>query len=212
MNLLEIRQQFVKLTGRYDLINTDNSDNGADWFINQGQDYIERNVELGSLKLAEEYEFTAESISKYLSNLKSVYEVYFDSQKLEKLSYGDFFSLGDVSPGTPTSFTVVKKKSPDSPTVNQKGVLLSPPPDTDGTLLIIGKFGQDKMLENTDSNMWSENHSGLLLKSAMLQLESFYRNTQGYRDLRISVDEELAGLEADYVDEIYNNPKFEKLE
>lgn len=39
MSLLEVRTQFIKLSGRFDLVvdATDFADNGADWYINRGQ-------------------------------------------------------------------------------------------------------------------------------------------------------------------------------
>ena len=46
MNLLEIRQQFTNLSGRADLINTDDSDNGADFYIKAGQDHLDRLVDI----------------------------------------------------------------------------------------------------------------------------------------------------------------------
>ena len=45
MNLLEVRTQFVKLSGRDDLINEDDSDNGADFFINSGQRFLDRRID-----------------------------------------------------------------------------------------------------------------------------------------------------------------------
>ena len=42
MNLSEIRTQFRTLSGRFDLVNSDGTDNGADFFINAGQRYLDR--------------------------------------------------------------------------------------------------------------------------------------------------------------------------
>ena len=42
MNLLQIRQKFRDLSGRFDLVNEDGSDNGADFFINEGRKYLDR--------------------------------------------------------------------------------------------------------------------------------------------------------------------------
>lgn len=42
MNLLQIRQQFRTLSGQYGLINSDGSDNGANFFINAGQRHLDR--------------------------------------------------------------------------------------------------------------------------------------------------------------------------
>ena len=45
MNLLEVRQQFRVLSGRYDLVNSDGSDNGADFFIRNGQKWLDRKID-----------------------------------------------------------------------------------------------------------------------------------------------------------------------
>ena len=42
MNLLQIRQQLRAVSGRFDLINADDSDNGANFYINAGQKYLDR--------------------------------------------------------------------------------------------------------------------------------------------------------------------------
>ncbi len=42
MNLLQVRQLFRKLSGRFDLVNRDGSDNGANFFINEGRKYLDR--------------------------------------------------------------------------------------------------------------------------------------------------------------------------
>jgi len=43
MNLLEIRTEFIKQSGRYDLVTdaTSWADNGANFYINSGQDYLD---------------------------------------------------------------------------------------------------------------------------------------------------------------------------
>ena len=46
MNLLEFRQFFRKHSGRYDLVNSDGSDNGANTIINQAQKYLDRMVDI----------------------------------------------------------------------------------------------------------------------------------------------------------------------
>ena len=42
MNLLAFRTLFRTQTGRFDLVNSDGSDNGADFYINAGQKYLDR--------------------------------------------------------------------------------------------------------------------------------------------------------------------------
>ena len=42
MNLLQLRQQFRTISGLYNLVNEDGSDNGANFFINAGQRHLDR--------------------------------------------------------------------------------------------------------------------------------------------------------------------------
>lgn len=45
MNLLQIRQQFRTLSGRFDLVAADGSDTGANYFINAGQRHLDRRTQ-----------------------------------------------------------------------------------------------------------------------------------------------------------------------
>lgn len=44
MNLLTVRQEFETMSGRHDLVNSDGSDNGANSYIREGADYLDRNL------------------------------------------------------------------------------------------------------------------------------------------------------------------------
>lgn len=46
MNLLDFRQLFKTTSGRYELVNDDGSDNGADFYINAGQRYLDRLIDI----------------------------------------------------------------------------------------------------------------------------------------------------------------------
>jgi len=69
MNLLEIRTQFVKISGRYDLVvdATDFVDNGADHYITQGQKSLERrtNIKAGKAKVFDDL-----AVGTYLISLE----------------------------------------------------------------------------------------------------------------------------------------------
>lgn len=45
MNLLDIRKKFVELSGREDLKNSDNTDNGADYFINSASKWLDEQLD-----------------------------------------------------------------------------------------------------------------------------------------------------------------------
>lgn len=42
MDLSEVRAKFIQLSGRDDLVNADTTDNGANYFINAGQKFLDR--------------------------------------------------------------------------------------------------------------------------------------------------------------------------
>ncbi len=42
MNLLQLRTKFREVSGRFDLVNADFSDNGSDFFINEGRKFLDR--------------------------------------------------------------------------------------------------------------------------------------------------------------------------
>src|SRR5271157_1525248 len=44
MNLREIRTQFRDLSGRFDLVNADDTDNGANFYINEGSRWLDRSL------------------------------------------------------------------------------------------------------------------------------------------------------------------------
>ena len=51
MNLGTIRAKFITLSGRDDLVNNDDSDNGANYFINAAQKYLDKRFGHAELSL-----------------------------------------------------------------------------------------------------------------------------------------------------------------
>jgi hypothetical protein len=47
MNYKDVRDKFVEISGRYDLITATEEDNGADFFLNVGQKYLDRFLDAG---------------------------------------------------------------------------------------------------------------------------------------------------------------------
>ena len=90
MNLLEIRTQFVKISGRYDLVDpSDFADNGADFYIQQGQRSLERRLNINP-SVAKFYDDIAAGTYKVsVANCRAIQEVWImnsDSRtELEKI-------------------------------------------------------------------------------------------------------------------------------
>lgn len=77
MNLLEIRTQFVKISGRYDLVNPSTfANNGADFYIQQGQRSLERRLNI-SPSVAKFYDDIAIGTYKVsVANCRAIQEVW----------------------------------------------------------------------------------------------------------------------------------------
>jgi hypothetical protein len=88
MNLLELRTQFVKISGRYDLVvdTTDWVDNGADFYINAGQNFLDR---LRDTPKAQNTIFTALDAGEWyvtFARCRSIREVWINMENSQLLS------------------------------------------------------------------------------------------------------------------------------
>lgn len=77
MNLLEIRTQFAKISGRYDLVDpSDFADNGADFYIQQGQRSLERRLNIQH-SVAKFYDdLTVGTYKVSVANCRAIQEVW----------------------------------------------------------------------------------------------------------------------------------------
>jgi len=76
MDYEALRERFVELSGRYDLVDSSWNDSGADFFINAGQRYLDRLVE-HQKSLARSYNaITAGDVHVKVADLEAVKEVW----------------------------------------------------------------------------------------------------------------------------------------
>jgi len=93
MNLLQIRTQFIKISGRYDLVNPSTfADDGADFYIQQGQRSLERRLNINPT-VAKYY--TDLSIGQYkvtVQNCRAIQEVWVmnSTSRTEVAKIGDY--------------------------------------------------------------------------------------------------------------------------
>lgn len=212
MNLAEIRKMFVRLSGRNDLVKPDGSDDGANFFIQAGQKFIDNYVE------------TINTSGKLNVNLlKGEYSVSFSSRVIEKVlanngeftwpltkispsdihrMYADLVSSGPVIGGVPSFYSPISAQTVDSDTnEDYNGLLVYPPSDTNLSLIIFGKFQVSELKEDSQSNFWSIKYPMILILSAMRQLEIVNRNSAGVEDYEKAIMKELLPLERDLVDQ-----------
>lgn len=232
MTLLATRTQFAKITGRYDLV-TDAvafADNGADFYINAGQLYLDR---LETIKKS--YSRVFESVTsgewyilfQLCRAIKEVWASNSDGEKW-KLDKIDFDILraayaedpANLDSGEPLYYApIMIRKTPEvASTVTidyfgsteyteavdhyeYNGLVFMPPADGNYTIEINGLFYQPKLTVDASKNYWTEVHPLVLVMAAARALEVVYRNSEGVRDWDASIKAELFGLGQDLVEE-----------
>lgn len=242
MTLLQIRQKFVELSGRYDLVSsatTFTPDNGANFFIQAGQRLLD-NLHEKQLAWYKKNLTVGQGVVdvKFCKAIKEVWIANSEGRtKLDKVDLGWLREnygkpLASLDQGDPLYYAVgVNKLSPDQITLTagagvsvytgqftygfediifadelsegyqHTSVLIAPPTDEVKTVEILGQFFSVTLSSDSQVNFWTEQYPELLLKAALYQLETFYRNTEGARDWFNAMDLDLTGLDKNLVDE-----------
>lgn len=79
MDYRDLRKKFVELSGRYDLIKANETDNGADFFINAGQKILDRMQDSGKAKARYTVSLAAGTILVYTAGLRAIKGVWVSS-------------------------------------------------------------------------------------------------------------------------------------
>jgi hypothetical protein len=229
MNLEEIRQWFVKDSGRYDLVvdTTDWADNGADKYIAAGQRWLDRQVTM----LGQYGKFFRElSSGSYLlsvSGLRSVRQVHVRESSgnvyaLTRSTYEDLREIygediSEITSSDPYFYAIVSLRQhdeadsdppdteglTDAAWMSNEGLLILPPPSEAVTVIVEGKFSSTTLVDDEDENFWSVNEPSVLVKAGLRELEAFYRNTAGVNDWTNSIMHDLVGIEKDYIEKSF---------
>lgn len=228
MNLLQIREQFVKLSGRYDLVTSTSTyaDNGADFFITAALNFLDRRSNLWKKNSRVFYSLAAGAWYKTFQRCRIIEAVYVNTTEARaRLTRKDFHwlhleyfqTVAAQDTGPPLYFCPAKLRSDDDSAMSDlgaffnytqddsdayRGVLIFPPPDETVVLEVLGQFYSADLTEETDSNYWSSNYPTILILAALYQLETLnHRNTQGANDYLSAIDKLLLDLDKDVVEE-----------
>jgi hypothetical protein len=230
MNLLELRTQLVKVTGRNDLVNG-SADNGANFYINAGQRFLDRKyrfpkdtgiypdvLEVGKWHVTVPYCRAIQAVWIANSNGRI---------RLEKKNVTEFLTLyptvmSSVSTGTPAYYCpAILRSIPESdratadtmravlgymPTMvgdhySYNGILIGPPTDQKIHVEIHGLFYSPDLLVNDDQSFWSAVHPEILIFAAAYEMEIVHRNTQGANDWLGAIEQHFAGVDQDTAEE-----------
>ena len=232
MNLLQLRTKFRSLSGRFDLVNSDFSDNGADFFINEGRKYLDRLDETQKSWASFFFLLEADHFSISIPYCRAIKEVYAASVsegrwQLEKKSLQDMLEgyltglPSSRESGTPLYYSpCITRYIPENATAEDleafigyvevpagnayeyNSILLNVPTSERLTIIVNGLFYSMELVNNTDKNYWSEAHPMLLIMAAMRQVEVVNRNTQGVNDWNNSIATETKQIGMDLIEEL----------
>jgi hypothetical protein len=233
MNLLQIRTAFIQRSGRYDLVvdTTDWADNGANFYINSGQRFLDR---LDTLPKSWGRHFTSVAAGRnyaifpYCRAIKECWAMTSSERKrLRKIDISDLREyynepVGSVNTGEPEYYAPAALRIiPESDRLaigefegiidyadvmfdkhyEYNGVIFYPPPDETYNIEVWGLFYSPELSNDTDESFWSVVHPEVLLMAAMHQVEIMYRNTEGANDWLAAIQQEVVGLGKDFVEE-----------
>lgn len=231
MNLLELRTQFVKISGRYDLVvdTTDYADNGADFYIQAGQNFLDRLRD--NPKSYNSVFVTLASGEWYLtfSKCRSIREVWINNSEsrieLEKKHmswlYEEYAStVANTDTNTPLYYCPAKLRSTNN--IDQddlgvffnytedgsnelRGILIFAPPDESIVVEIQGLFYSDDLDRDLATSYWTDNWPETLVKAAMHQVATFQRDHGDAANWLKAMHYDLEGIDKDGVDEMISD-------
>lgn len=227
MNLLQLREKFVKLSGRYDLVTDSESwqDAGADWFIQEGQRYLDRKRDTD--KSLGSFFKEVETGTWYITfaYCRSIKHVWINNEtgrsEIEKKSLiwlrNKFNStISQTDQGTPLYYAPAQLRAVDDTDKDSlasffsytmendeiySGIVFLPPPNENVVVEVVGNFTTPVLGSDEATNYWSLNHPMLLIHAALLMLEISYRNTEGAKDWKVAVMDTLEDIYKDVADE-----------
>jgi hypothetical protein len=231
MNLLQLRTKFRELSGRFDLVNPDFSDNGADFFIYEGQKFLDRMdetqkswascfrfVEIGGFAVQFPYcraikeVWAASSTARWQlekKNLQDLIVGYLDGLPSERDVGSPLYFSPGITRYIPENATADSFEAfigfvdiPAGGAHEYNTVLIDVPAEEKIALEIKGLFYTMQLVNNTDENHWSVNHPLLLIEAAILQTEIVNRNTQGVNDALNAIKLVTTQLGMDLVEEL----------
>jgi len=234
MDLLGIRQQFIKFSGRYDLATTGiedfDTDAGANFFINAGMRFLDRRFYHAKTVGRRFDQVAANTWYLTFQNCRSVKEIWCNSDEERwqlrrydydtiRNSYPDLVSATNT--GEPKFYCPVWIRSIDATDIaalgaffnyvktdddgTYNGILWMPPTDDSYVIETIGHFNFVDLSDNDDENYWTTVAPATLIKAALYQLEVSYRNTEGAKDWLAAITLEGQGMEFDAVEQESND-------
>lgn len=227
MQLSEIREKFIELSGRYDM----QGNTKSHFFINAGVRLLDRMSRFAHTDAVSLRQVPVGTTHLVLSDCQLISSVHFIEDGLTKyevelIEHSEFVqlypqSLSNMPLGRPMFCALgTLRHSPDlldlsaedfpvpadyalvaADYYSRQALYLGPAASTAGWLRIEGSFYSRDMSVDTDKSYWSVRYPDLLIKAALYQLEVAYRNTEGARDWMAAIVLELDNLDKDALEQ-----------
>ena len=231
MNLKELRTQFVKISGRYDLVvdQTDWADNGADFYIQGGQNFLDRLRDVPKALNSVFRELAAGEWYVTFSRCRAIHKIYVNNtegrSELEKKAMSWLYAkysgtIASTDQGTPLYYCGARLRSTDEidrdslgvffnyaedASSELRGILIFGAPDEKIVVEIQGLFYSDELTADVSTSYWTLNYPETLIKATMLQIAMFQRDHRDAKDWMAAVTNDLDGIDRDGVDELVSD-------
>jgi hypothetical protein len=224
MNLIQLKQRFAGLSGRYDLLNEDPSET-IDFFINSGSEYLDRlstiqksfavhyrylvqgawNIQFPYCRAVKEV-WVSDTTERWQLVKMDLQTLLFElmSEKVSGLTQGDSLYYAPMLTrvvGTPPVGIANYIDTIVSQGNLYNAILILPPPDIQLLVEIKGLFNSTVLVNDTDENFWSAVHPSLLLKASLHELEIFNQNADKVAAWEKAITIDLDGINKDMVEE-----------
>lgn len=231
MNLLEVRRQFVRISGRYDLVidQTAWADNGANFYIQAGQNFLDRFRDAPKAYSSVFRELAVGEWYVTFSKCRTIHNVWINNTEgrsvLEKKDmswlYAEYSStIASTDQGTPLYYCPARLQSDDS--IDQdalgvffnyvedgsselRGILIFGAPDEAIVVEIQGLFYSEDLDRDISTSYWTDNWPETLVKASMVQLATFQRDHRDADAWINAVKVDLDGIDRDGVDEMISS-------
>ena len=230
MALIDIRKQFIKTSGRWDLVvdDVDYADNGADFYINAGMKMLDRLVDIPDSTarifykpIAGEYSLTINSDCRAIKevwanndtsrwmltkvepeDLKIKYNLVVESTTAGKPLYYSYIDSRSLAADYQDDLgEFLNKTAVDGSGYGFRGIVFAPPLDDEYVIEVIGLFKQLTLTNDSDSNFWTFKESDLLLRAALYKLEAFSRGTENAKNWLSAILDDVRFLDYDVAEE-----------
>lgn len=234
MDLLEIRTQFVKTSGRYDLVvdSVGYADQGADFYINAGLRMLNRMTEIPN-NLAKLYFPLAvnEYAITFQHSCRAILDVWINNsetrtrlEKVELIELKEYYNniASATINGTPNAYALAELRAlettdrdslgtfinktwlEDDTKYDYRGIIIVPPADGNYVVEISGLFKDVFLSNDADENYWTIEEEDLLIRSALYKLEAFSRGTENAKNWLSAIRDDVRLIDHDIAEEESN--------